>query len=175
MIEIRKFNTENYPKLISWIRTKEMLMQFAGPNFEFPLTQEQIEIPLTDKNRFAYEITGKDNEIIGYCEIYLTEDSAKLGRIIIGEEKHRGNGLGQKIVKSLIEIVFSDFNQTQIELNVFDWNIGAIQCYEKVGFTVNPNKKSERIINGENWTALNMILDLQKWKNYNMEMETIST
>ena len=164
MIEIRKFQVENYPKLISWITSKEVLMQFAGPNFEFPLTIEQIEISKTENNRFAYEIINQNGELIGYSEIFLSENSAKLGRVLIGEEKYRGNGIGTKIVNSLIEIIKTEFRENIIELNVFDWNVGAIKCYEKVGFEINPNKKFERTINGEKWIAINMLLNNQKMK-----------
>lgn len=164
MIKIRKFQFENYPKLISWISSKEILMQFGGPNFEFPLTIEQIEISKTEKNRFAYEIIEQNGELIGYSEIFLSDNSAKLGRILIGEEKYRGNGLGTKIVNSLIEIINTDFKQNIIELNVFDWNIGAIKCYEKVGFKINPDKKFERRINDEKWIAINMVLNSENLK-----------
>ena len=100
---------------------------------------------------------------LGHCEIYLTETSALLGRIIIGEAQWRGKGLGEQIVNRLLEIAFTELNQNMAELNVFDWNIGAIKCYEKCGFTINPNKKYTREINGKTWTAVNMVLDKDAW------------
>jgi hypothetical protein len=41
MVRLEKFNKCAYADLISWIDSKEMLMQFAGPSFDFPLTNEQ--------------------------------------------------------------------------------------------------------------------------------------
>ena len=75
----------------------------------------------------------------------------------------RGKGLCSPIVDQLLQIVFQQLNQSRVELNVFDWNAGAIRCYEKAGFVINPNKKLERTVNGKTWIALNLILDTSTW------------
>ena len=165
MIIIDKFDKGNYSSLISWIDTAETLMQFAGPSFSFPLTKEQLEKNLNDKNRFAFQaIELATQMMIGYGEIYVTEKSAHLGRIIIGEEKNRGKGYGSIIVNYLLNYAFKTLNQSKVELNVFEWNTIAINCYKKAGFIFNPQKNSERKVNGEKWLALNMILERRNWK-----------
>ncbi len=63
----------------------------------------------------------------------------------------------------LLEIAFNELNKEKAELNVFDWNIGAIKCYEKVGFKINQNKVSNSIVKGENWKAINMIINRDDW------------
>jgi len=50
------------------------------------------------------------------------------------------------------------------ELNVFDWNKRAMSCYRKVGFSINPAKKLERVINSKLWTAINMKLEKKEWR-----------
>ena len=62
-------------------------------------------------------------------------------------------------------MIFLTFNKTKAELNVFDWNIEAIKCYEKVGFVINPDKKNERRIKDEIWTAINMSIEKSMWQN----------
>lgn len=164
MIRLEKFGRDSYADLISWVDSEETLMQFAGPAFNFPLTPEQLDISLSDKNRIAFKIVSNETNLsIGHSEIYLSEDSAKIGRILIGEVAQRGKGLGQQIVNLLLDYTFSKLGKAIVELNVFDWNIGAIKCYEKVGFTINPNKKLERKIKGNVWIAINMTIDKQNW------------
>ena len=127
---------------------------------KFPLTPEQLDVSLADKNRIAFRVVDDCTTLsIGYSEIYLSDNSAKVGRIIIGDKEKRGKGLGQQIVNLLLDFTFSNLNRTVVELNVFDWNIAAIKCYEKIGFIVNPDKKSERKIKNETWTAINMTID----------------
>lgn len=165
MIKLEAFGEEFFSDLISWVDSEEQLMQFAGPEFTFPLTKEQLEISLRDKHRFSFRVVNcKTNVTIGHSEIYLTDHSAYLGRIIIGDKKQRGKGLGQQIVNLLLDFVFSKFDKIKVELNVFDWNIEAIKCYEKAGFVINPYKKNERQINNQIWTAINMTIDKSRWQ-----------
>ena len=165
MIHLQPFNRNDYDRLISWIDSAEMLMQFAGPAFSFPLSYEQLDSSLSDNRRTAFKaINTDDNTMIGYAEIYCTDESAHLGRILIGDATQRGKGIGQLMVAQLLRIAFEELNQTLATLNVFDWNIAAIKCYEKAGFTVNPDKKVQRKVNGETWTAIGMRLHKCNWQ-----------
>jgi RimJ/RimL family protein N-acetyltransferase len=164
MINLTAFDKSDFAKLISWISNEEILLQFSGPAFTFPLTEEQLYLNLEDKNRFAYKVVDlSNNSMIGYAEIYWQKNSVLLGRIIIGEQEFRGRGIGKQIVKNLLEISFNQFKVESAELNVFDWNINAIKCYEQVGFSINPGKIYKREINGQTWTALNMVIEKSSW------------
>ncbi|MFH6961292.1 GNAT family N-acetyltransferase [Flavobacterium plurextorum] len=168
MIRLEKFDKEFYPELINSIKNAKELMEFGGPEFTFPLTEEQIDKTLSDKNRIAFRVVNTSNDTtIGHSEIYFKDDSAKLGRILIIDENQRGRGVGEQMVLLLLKFIFENRKERHIELNVFDFNIGAIKCYEKVGFNINPDKKLIREVEGETWTALNMVLNLKIWKNKN--------
>ena len=162
MIKLEKFEKADYAQLISWIKDEEALMQFGGPNFSFPLTAEQLDKSQEDKQRHSFKVVDMEtSRTIGHCEVYLLEDTAKLARIIIGDETQRGKGIGKEIVKTLIEFAVNVLQKKKIELNVFDWNVGAIKCYESVGFKINPNKNLERKVNGKTWIAVNMVLQTE--------------
>ncbi len=154
-----------FSNLISWIENEESLVQFAGTIFTFPLSVQQLDAYVIDKNRFAYKVLDlQTGATIGHCEIHLPEDNIpKLCRILIGNKQFRGQGLGKQIVNELLKISFDKFNTTKVELNVYDWNANAISCYEKVGFIINPNKKRESQVNGKTWTSLNMTIDKKYW------------
>jgi len=140
-------------------------MQFAGPAFVFPLTEEQLNKSLEDINRSAFKVVDSHtHHTIGHAEIYLTDATAYLGRILIGDKAQRGKGIGQQVVHLLLSHTFSTTNKTRIELNVFDWNTDAIRCYEKAGFVIETGNTHERKINGQTWIALNMTIEKQKWK-----------
>ena len=164
-IRFENFSKENYDDLISWIDNEEFLMQFAGPLLNFPLTHEQLTTSLSDKNRIAYRIVNNETNLsIGHCEIYLSKNSAKIGRILIADSKQRGKGLGQEIVVMLLDFIFSNLDRTIVELNVFDWNIAAIKCYKKVGFSINKNISLERKIKDSTWIAINMSIDKSSYE-----------
>jgi RimJ/RimL family protein N-acetyltransferase len=162
-IRLEQFGRDNYADLVAWVESEEALMQFAGPLLKFPLAAEQLDVSLSDKNRIAFRVVDNErNRGIGHAEIYLSENSARLGRILIGEKERRGKRLGQQIVGLLLDFSFTNFDIPLVELNVFDWNTAAIKCYEKVGFTVNPAKTIERKIKDKTWIAINMTID--RWR-----------
>ncbi|MDR7372679.1 GNAT family protein [Flavobacterium aquidurense] len=168
MIRLEKFDKKFYSELIDSIKNAKDLMQFGGPEFTFPLTEEQIDKTLSDQNRIAFRVANSsDGNTIGHCEIYFKDDSAKLGRILIIDKNQRGKGIGEQMVILLLQYILENRRERNIELNVFDFNIGAIKCYEKVGFVINPDKKLIREVDGETWTALNMVLNLEEWENKN--------
>ena len=160
MIKLVNFAEEDYETLISWIDTEDLLMQFAGPGFRFPLTKEQLAESASDPSRFSFTIVDTiSKERIGHCEVLITDTTAKIGRVIIGSEQAKGKGYCGEIMRKLVEFIYSRIDRTIIELNVFDFNRVAISCYEKVGFRINPDLKFERKVRDETWIALNMILD----------------
>lgn len=160
MIRLERFGRENYADLISWVDSAESLMQFGGPLFTYPLTVEQLDASLSDKDRHAFNALSNENHLsLGHGEIYLQEEMVKTGRILIGRKEMRGRGPGRQIVTLLLNYAFSHFERETAELNVFDWNIQAIRCYERVGFTINPEKKLYRKINDQIWVAINMRID----------------
>jgi RimJ/RimL family protein N-acetyltransferase len=168
MIYLENFEKKDYSELIDSVKNAKDLMQFGGPEFAFPLTEEQIDKTLSDEKRIAFRVANISNgNTIGHCEIYFYDGFAKLGRILIMDKNQRGKGIGEQMVTLLLQYIFENRKERNIELNVFDFNIGAQKCYEKVGFTLNPDKKYLREVDGETWTALNMVLNLEEWKNKN--------
>lgn len=166
MIHLEKFEKKDYSELINSVKSAKDLMQFGGPEFTFPLTESQIDKTLSDENRIAFRVANTSNgNTIGHCEIYFYDGFAKLGRILIMDQNQRGKGIGEKMVILMLQYIFENRKERNIELNVFDFNIGAQKCYEKVGFIINPDKKYLREVDGETWTALNMVLNLEEWKN----------
>ncbi|HUR10224.1 MAG TPA: GNAT family protein [Flavitalea sp.] len=165
MIRLESFTEADYNLLISWVDNEEMLMQFAGPGFSYPLTHEQLKESQNNPKRIPFKVVDAGSDVtIGHAEIYIGDTTAYLGKILIGPVSQRGKGICQEIVRQLLELVFNNYHQVQVELNVFDWNTRAIHCYQKSGFRINAGKKAERNVNGRIWTVINMTIDHLQWK-----------
>jgi RimJ/RimL family protein N-acetyltransferase len=157
MLKLERFSEDDFDNLISWIASKEELIQFAGPIFEFPLSQKQLQKYISDPNVIAYKVIYA-NDHIGHAEINLTERYLpKLCRILIGNINYRGKGLGLQLVELLLQICKEEFGANKAELNVYDWNEKAIKCYERAGFQFNREKQREIIVDGKKWISLNMV------------------
>lgn len=160
MIEIQPFDKTDFSRLISWVHSDEMLLQFAGGIFEHPLTHEQLNEYLKDENRIAFKVLDKrTNAVIGHAEIMKMDDHhVKICRLIIGDQLQRGKGYGKALMKELLFFATETLKAKWIELNVYDWNTAAIKCYEKVGFKINPLKsKMVKFKEEVEWKAVNMV------------------
>jgi len=136
VIELKSFKIKDWKYLRKWISSESELIQFAGQVFTFPIDQKQVELYLSDSNRTVFKIENENNETVGIAEISIPEEnSAKLARILIGEKSMRGKGIGTVLINKLTEYAFNNLKKERIILNVYSWNIGAIKCYEKVGFS----------------------------------------
>lgn len=167
MISLQPFNKTDFKQLLAWETDEEALMQFAGPSFSFPLTEDQLELSLQDSNRLTYKVVHiKNNISIGHAEIYFPDNTtALLCRILIGDMNYRGKGLGLAVINELLNISFARPGIEEATLNVFDFNAAAIKCYTKAGFTVNEGKTKIRQLKNKTWTALNMSFSKTKWIN----------
>ena len=86
---------------------------------------------------YAFSIVKKENdELIGSCSFHQIDwpsRAATVG-IQIGEEKERGKGYGQDVLKDLLDYGFNELGFHNIQLGVYSFNEQAIECYKKVGF-----------------------------------------
>jgi len=164
MIKLEKFTESDFDNLISWIKSEEELNQFAGPIFSFPLTTEQLNkyVSMTDKEPFKI-ILEETKETIGHCELNHENGNNRLSRILIGEQSSRSKGYGKIVVAKMVAMLFEKRDVKEVDLNVFDWNLGAIKCYENVGFNIDPENSKTQIVNGKTWTSLHMTMNRNNW------------
>ncbi len=166
MIKLEKFVESDFNTLISWINTEEDLIQFAGPLFSFPLTKVQLNGYIKMKNKKPFKIVLAETEkTIGHCELNLENGNNRLSRILIGDESYRSKGYGKIVVAKMVKLLFDNPNTKEVDLNVFDWNNGAIKCYKRVGFIIDPNETKKYEVMGKCWTTLNMKLHRDNWNN----------
>ncbi len=165
MIVLSRLEQQDFPVFKSWINDKNELFQFAGAMFQFPLTDEQLSRYIADQRRVVYKVTLLEtNEMIGNAELNFENILPRLSRILIGNPADRNKGLGKQIVAKMLEKLFIEQRFQRADLNVFDWNKGAIRCYETIGFEINPDLVYKQDNNGEVWTALNMTISRDTWE-----------
>ena len=56
MIKLEKFTEQDFERLINWIENEEILVQFSGGIFKFPLTKEQLNEYLYSENIISFKI-----------------------------------------------------------------------------------------------------------------------
>lgn len=89
------------------------------------------------KPLFNILCVSEDKAMIAYAFYFFTYSSFKARKTLYLEdifisEKHRGKGTGNAIMKELIKIGRKN-KCARMEWCVLDWNINAINFYEKLG------------------------------------------
>ena len=166
-IELALLEVHDYRTIVEWNkgRDADFLYQWAGPGYEFPITEAKIAQRITNganskgADTNIYKIVSRStNEMIGTIELFRInreKNTATIGRFLINE-KFRGRGLGKYALKILVDKGFKEFGLKELNLRVFDFNEGAIKCYEKVGFTKSDYKENVRQTNQGSWGVYEM-------------------
>lgn len=174
LIKLEKFEISDVQTLASWIPDKEFLLQWGGPAYTFPLTDEQLraEIGLMSSEppkslMFTAKIVDT-NEVVGHIQLLgidLVNMSARIGRVLVGNKNLRNKGIGVKMVNEILHIAFETLKLHRVDLGVFDFNKSAIACYEKAGFKIEGTLRDFRKINDEYWSLINMSILEEEYRN----------
>lgn len=173
MIRLEHFDKQGFELLISWIDSPEFLMQWAGPHFSYPLDEEQLNQYIKGANEenskvLIYKVVlDETNETIGHISlnnIDLNNHSARIGKVLLGNTRIRGKGIGQKMVTELLKIAFDNLSLHRVGLGVFSFNESAIKSYEKVGFVKEGLIRDVRKMGDDYWSLWEMSILENEWR-----------
>lgn len=168
MIKLEKLSPKEFDIFKSWIASEEELVQFAGTFFTYPLDNEQLKKYINDPKRKVFKVIVKEtNEVIGNVELNLENHNPRLSRLIIGNKDYRGKKFGKQIILKLLEMAFMHYKAKFVDVNVYDWNLSAMRCYESVGFEDTPDESYSHDMNFKVWTAINMSVTKKAWLQTN--------
>lgn len=172
MVEFKFFEPSNFTQLINWIDSPEFLLQWGGPNFSFPLTEQQLEKYLKDANKdnsstLVYCVIHKETgNVIGHISlgnIDRKNKSARVGKVLVGDKNVRGEGIGQQMMAEILKVAFDELKLHRVSLGVFDFNVSAIACYEKAGLKKEGLLRDARKIGDEYWSLWEMSILEKEW------------
>jgi len=139
---LNRFEEADFSWLQGWVTSPELLFQFSGGHFSYPLNFEQLmNYRAEHPDRLMYT-AWMEEQPVAFGEI-IPQDSGqpRLGRILVGNPAMRGQGVGTRFVSALVEECGRLYDCNTVELNVWDENTGAIRCYEKAGFVFQPDDR----------------------------------
>ena len=172
MIKLRYFEPADFKQLIDWVETPEFMLQWAGPSFVFPLTEFQLQEYLKDANQehsaaFIYSAVDKETgKLIGHISLTRIDRnnrSARIGRVLVGDQNVRGQGVGRQMMTEVLKVAFDELNLHRVSLGVFDFNKSAISCYEKVGFQKEGLLRDYQKMDEEFWSLWEMSILENEW------------
>ncbi|WP_277680236.1 GNAT family N-acetyltransferase [Gracilibacillus dipsosauri] len=175
-IKLRYFKRSDFQQLINWVENPQFLLQWGGPNFNFPLTEQQLENYLKDANKESSHalicsvINTETGSVIGHISlgnIDRNNKSARVGKVLVGDKNGRGRGIGLRMMKEILRVAFDELHLHRVSLGVFDFNTSAIACYEKAGFKKEGLLREIRKIGDEYWSLWEMSILEDEWQVMN--------
>lgn len=176
MITLKYFELTDFDQLIEWSEDEAFLLQWAGPQFKYPLTPDQLVEYLKDANdkitssRFVYKaVEETTNQLVGHISLGNIDRynrSGRIGKVLLSKD-HRGKGYGKQMINSILHIGFEEFKLHRISLGVFDFNTSAINCYEGTGFVREGLIRDARRYKDTFWNLIEMSVLEDEWKRIN--------
>lgn len=167
MIELKPFEKSDFCQLIKWIESPRFLMQFGAHSFTFPLDEKQLTAYLKNDQIIAFKVVNRENgAVIGHISLQVDKrnNSARIGRVLVGDRTVRGQGIGQAMMEEIVGIGFDFYRVHRVSLGVFDFNIAAISCYEKVGFKKDGLLREAVQFEEEYWNLWEMSILEHEWR-----------
>lgn len=142
---LTQYSTKYFTFLNRWIIDENLLFQFAGTEFSYPITEKQIaDYQHKNPDRNFYIGLNEVNEPVAFGEIIPQENNIpRIGRLLIGNPNERGKGYGTSFIHLLLVECKKKFQTNTVELFVLEDNLPAINCYQKIGFQFLPDQTWE--------------------------------
>ena len=165
MVELKYFERTDFKQLIDWIVSPQFLLQWGGSVFSYPLTENQLEKYIENANNdnsdtLVYKVISKETGVvIGHIslrEIDRINNSARVGKVLVGDKNVRGKGIGKLLMKEILKVAFDELKLHRVSLGVFDFNVSAIACYENAGFIKEGLLRDSKKNNDEYWNLWEM-------------------
>jgi RimJ/RimL family protein N-acetyltransferase len=165
MIRLEHFGRSDFEQLMAWIDTEELLMNWAGSLFSFPLTQASLEWYIRDTNdpasseAMVYKaVDTATGATVGHISLGSLSAKNRSGRItrVLVAPGHKGKGYCCQMVKALLKIGFEQLRLHRISLGVYDFNTAALKCYQKAGMIIEGTNRDCLLYEGKWWSSVEM-------------------
>ena len=177
MIRLEYFDSSDFDQLIEWVNTEELLTNWAGSLFSYPLTKASMEWYLDNTNSiessdaFLYKaIDIQTGEIVGHISlggISRKNRAGRISRVLIGSGNHKGKGYCKDMVNEVLKIGFEELKLHRISLGVYDFNSPALKCYQSTGFSIDGTMRDVLMYKEKWWSLIEMSILEDEWKPNN--------
>jgi ribosomal protein S18 acetylase RimI-like enzyme len=136
-VHLRSFLASDDRALISWVRCREELLLFGGPEMSWPLDRAQLEAIRLRSDTTAWTgVISPAAAAVGHIELIVRDEPGRghIARVIVDPARRR-EGLGTMLVAAALEKALAG-GLGVVTLNVRRQNQAAIRTYMRLGFRV---------------------------------------
>jgi RimJ/RimL family protein N-acetyltransferase len=172
MIHLVPFQRIHFDELIQWVNSEELLANWSGSLFSYPLTLESLNWYIDNTNvkdasdAFVYRVEDALGNGVGHISLgglSWKNRSARISRVLIGSTENKGKGHCKQMIKAVLKIGFEELQLHRIELGVYSSNVSAIRCYENAGMKIEGLQRDVLWQNNEWWSRYEMSILETEW------------
>jgi AacA4 family aminoglycoside N(6')-acetyltransferase len=171
-VTLRLMTEHDLPMLHDWLN-RPHIVEWWGGEEERPTLDDVLEhyLPrVLAKESVTPYIVILGNEPIGYAQSYIalgsedgwwveeTDPGVRGIDQSLADPTQLNKGLGTKLVRALVDLLFADPSVTKIQTDPAPSNLRAIRCYEKAGFV------QEKVITTPDGAAIYMVQSRQAYE-----------
>lgn len=159
---------KDYEYLSKWIDNERTHAFWCANLLPYPMTQKSFHDFLAknamDWTDGAYIATENSGQAVGFfCYSVNTENNMGFLKFVIVDSARRKKGYGKEMLNLALQYAFQITGAKAVQLNVFNENTLAKQCYEKAGFIERNIDKDVFPYQDELWSRCNMIVSKQSF------------
>ncbi|MCF2949044.1 GNAT family N-acetyltransferase [Paraglaciecola aquimarina] len=125
--------TEHMLQIKRWFHHFDEIQRWGGPELTYPIEDQTFTELLQAPHFNSYAMLDENNQVMAFGQHYIRLERHHLARLVVNPN-NRGQGLGQVLVKQLLDIAIGLHTAQSASLFVFEDNLAAYHCYQKLGF-----------------------------------------
>jgi len=163
-ITLREFKKEDLPFINKFTTDYEICRNLSDTflrNHSLENTEKYLNTILenSSNDNLNYVIAEKETlNYIGSIDIMNINWVSRMGTlgIVITQKDSRNKGIGTEAITLLLKYSFERANLNKIQLDVSEFNLSGIRCYEKCGFVQEGVIRENVYIDGKYFSTIKM-------------------
>lgn len=163
MLALQPASPVDLQALLTWFPALADLIQWGGPNLRFPLDAAQLDDMLAESRtnpprRRLWSGFLPSGELVAHAQAVIdcSRKTARLARIATSPAR-RGDGLAKPFLQQVLQQLETEADITELELNVFTFNLPALRLYKSLGFKDGAVPARTIVVAGETWDVIRLI------------------
>ena len=164
-MQLRPYSSYHDASIIcKWSNEERTHMLWCANRFSFPLSQNNFDEVLFENERewkdCAFVATDESGEVVGFfCYSLNQENKVGFLKFVQISPEHRGLGYGKQMIDLALKYAKDISGAESVQLNVFDVNTTAFQCYQKCGFIEHTRTPEAFTYKNEKWGRIHMLCE----------------
>jgi ribosomal protein S18 acetylase RimI-like enzyme len=128
---------EHLKAMLSWFPDRLSVVTWGGPEFRFPFTEQSFYEDSWAASLASCALVEDSGELLAFGQYYPRVGRCHLGRLAVNPAR-RGQGLGTRLIASLVELGAPKLGAEECSLFVSAHNPQAKRLYDRLGFVAVP-------------------------------------